>query len=425
NGMADDAEGTVPLDSDGDGLANHLDLDSDNDGIYDVDEGGDGDQDTNNDGMVDANDVGFSDNDNDGMADGTETTRPPDTDNDGYMDYVDLDADNDGIYDVVEGGDGDQDTNGDGMIDDDDTGFTDTNNNGMADNAESTPAPDTDNNMVPDYMDLDSDGDGCADVIEAGFVDDDGDGYLGLSPTVEDSMGVVVSAPDGYTTPADNDGNGTPDFLEVGTEAMITQHPDDLYLYDEGDSIVMTAGVTPQTGVTYQWQYSVDDGNAWISISNDTINNTIFNGLNTSTLNIYNVGKQFDNNLFRLVASTPGYSCGDIAVSDNSRLILREIFIPNGFSPNGDGINDTWHITGIDRFPENHVEIYSRWEIKVFDTDNYNSNKEWDGTDQSGTISYGSGLVPEGTYFYIIDLGEGKASRKPIKGYVYVRKPNR
>ena len=65
----------------------------------------------------------------------------------------------------------------------------------MADNAESTPAPDTDNNMIPDYMDLDSDGDGCADVIEAGFVDDDGDGYLGLSPTVEDSMGVVVSAP--------------------------------------------------------------------------------------------------------------------------------------------------------------------------------------------------------------------------------------
>ena len=125
------------------------------------------------------------------------------------------------------------------------------------------------------------------------------------------------------------------------------------------------------------------------------------------------------------MASTPGYSCGDDAVSDNSRLILREIFIPDGFSPNDDGINDTWHITGIDRFPNNHVEIYSRWEIKVFDTDNYNSNNEWDGTDQSGTFSYGSGLVPEGTYFYIIDLGEGKASRKPIKGYVYIRKANR
>ena len=78
------------------------------------------------------------------------------------------------------------------MIDANDTGFSDNDNDGMADNAESTPAPDTDNNMVPDYMDLDSDGDGCADVIEAGFGDDDGDGYLGLSPTVEDSMGVVV-----------------------------------------------------------------------------------------------------------------------------------------------------------------------------------------------------------------------------------------
>ena len=425
NGMADDAESTIPLDTDGDGLANHLDLDSDNDGIYDVDEGGDGDQDTNNDGVVDTNDVGFSDNDNDGMADGTETTRPPDSDNDGYMDYVDLDADNDGIYDVVEGGDGDQDTNGDGMIDNNDTGFTDTNNNGMADNTESTPAPDTDNNMVPDYMDLDSDGDGCTDVVEAGFVDDDGDGYLGLSPTVEDSMGVVVSAPDGYTTPADNDGNGTPDFLEIGIEPVITLHPDDLYLYDEGDSIVMIAGVTPQAGVTYQWQYSDDDGNAWISIGNDTVNNTIFTGSNTNTLTLFNTGKQFDNYLFRIVTSTPGFTCGDESFSDNARIILREIFIPDGFSPNNDGKNDTWHITGIDRFPENHVEIYSRWEVKVFETDNYNSNNEWDGTDKSGTLSFGSGLVPEGTYFYIIDLGEGKASRKPIKGYVYIRKANR
>ena len=86
---------------------------------------------------------------------------------------------------------------------------------------------------------------------------------------------------------------------------------------------------------------------------------------------MFNTGKQFDNYLFRLVVSTSGFACGDEAVSDNARIILREIFIPNGFSPDGDGINDTWHITGIDRFPENHVEIYSRWEIKVFETDNY------------------------------------------------------
>ena len=51
-------------------------------------------------------------------------------------------------------------------------------NDGMADNAESTPAPDTDNNMVPDYMDLDSDGDVCR-CDRGRLWDDDGDGYLG------------------------------------------------------------------------------------------------------------------------------------------------------------------------------------------------------------------------------------------------------
>ena len=117
---------------------------------------------------------------------------PPDTDNDGHPDYIDLDADNDGIYDVVAGGDGDQDTNGDGMIDNNDVGFSDNDGDGMADNAEPTPAPDTDGDGNPDCIDLDSDGDGCDDVLEAGFTDLDGDGYLGESPVQEDSMGVVI-----------------------------------------------------------------------------------------------------------------------------------------------------------------------------------------------------------------------------------------
>ena len=102
-------------DTDGDGIPNYLDLDSDNDGIPDVIEGGDGDLDTNGDGMIDENDVGFEDLDEDGMADDSEETPQPDTDGDGTPDFLDIDSDNDGIFDVVEGGDGDLDTNGDGV----------------------------------------------------------------------------------------------------------------------------------------------------------------------------------------------------------------------------------------------------------------------------------------------------------------------
>ena len=136
--------------------------------------------------------------------------------------------------------------------------------------------------------------------------------------------------------------------------------------------------------------------------------------------------KKFDNYLFRLVATTPAYACGDSAISDYSRIVLREIFIPDGFSPDGDGVNDTWHITGIDRYEGNHIEVYNRWEVKVYEADNYQIvTPEWDGTVNVNTLLLGSGQLPEGTYFFIIDLGEGKAARKPIKGYVYIRKTNR
>ena len=70
---------------------------------------------------------------------------------------------------------------------------------------------------------------------------------------------------------------------------------------------------------------------------------------------------QYNSNLILFIqngASTPA-ACGDDTVGDNARDDIEEIFIPNGFSPDGDGADDTWHITGIDRF--NHVEIYSRW----------------------------------------------------------------
>ena len=102
--MDDDAEPTTETDSDNDGTPDYLDIDSDNDGIFDVVEGGDGDLDTNNDGVIDTNDAGFEDVDGDGMDDTSELTTEPDSDSDGTPDYLDIDSDNDGIFDVEEGG---------------------------------------------------------------------------------------------------------------------------------------------------------------------------------------------------------------------------------------------------------------------------------------------------------------------------------
>ena len=61
---------------------------------------------------------------------------------------------------------------------------------------------------------------------------------------------------------------------------------------------------------------------------------------------------------------------------------------------------------------------------KVYEADDYQiSTPEWDGTSNVSTLSIGTNDLPEGTYFFVIDLGDdGKAARRPVKGYVYIRK---
>lgn len=107
----------------------------------------------------------------------------PDFDEDGILNDDDLDDDNDGILDTVE-------RNGD-------------------------ETRDTDSDGYPDHMDLDSDGDGCFDVIEAGFTDNDQNGTLGSLPDNVDTDGLIISEPDGYSTPLDNNTNLIFDFQEI------------------------------------------------------------------------------------------------------------------------------------------------------------------------------------------------------------------
>jgi gliding motility-associated-like protein len=80
-------------------------------------------------------------------------------------------------------------------------------------------------------------------------------------------------------------------------------------------------------------------------------------------------------------------------------------YIYSGFTPNNDGDNDTWIIDGIEGFPDNKVTIFNRWEDVVNDFDGYdNISIVWNGHNRNGLE------LPEGTYFYIINTGEGKFS---------------
>ena len=220
----------VLCDLDGDGSADTIDLDNDNDGIPNVVELGlaDGDKDGTlfGDGWVDANGNGVHDSYEGGAT-------PIDTDGDGLPDYADPDSDNDGIFDALEfDGFGDIDIDGDGIGDGND-GASGINNDDLdgdgilaiadtndtdADDADhgnaGYPDPlDTDGDGIPDYLDVDSDNDGVYDIsgtiyasLDAdndgdidGDIDTDNDGILDAFDTNNAAFGSPRDLDDSYT----------------------------------------------------------------------------------------------------------------------------------------------------------------------------------------------------------------------------------
>ena len=91
-------------------------------------------------------------------------------------------------------------------------------------------------------------------------------------------------------------------------------------------------------------------------------------------------------------------------------------FIPEGYSPNGDGINDFFIIRGIENYPALSIVIFNRWGNKVFEANPYRNT--WDGRSMFG-LRVGGEELPVSTYFFLIDLGDGS---KIIKGTVYLNR---
>jgi len=91
--------------------------------------------------------------------------------------------------------------------------------------------------------------------------------------------------------------------------------------------------------------------------------------------------------------------------------ILLLIQPPNTFSPNDDGINDTWEIPGIVDYPGSEVLIYDRWGQRVFRSNGY--REPWDGTNNGNKVS-------TGTYYYHIQLNELEGQSAPYTGFISI-----
>ncbi|WP_372993868.1 hypothetical protein, partial [Sulfitobacter sp.] len=190
--------GIIPVDTDGDGIPDYLDLDSDDDTIYDIVEANfspvvDADANGRTDAAVGANglDNAYEAADNfadpNGLLDETQTNNFPDNDEDvltggdvdyrddsfndfdedGIADNVDKDDDNDGVLDIDEsyGADPLLDADGDGIPNYLDPKFC---TGGGLNSFGICPEFDLDNDGFPNHLDLDSDGDTCSDALEAG-----------------------------------------------------------------------------------------------------------------------------------------------------------------------------------------------------------------------------------------------------------------
>ncbi|MEQ9426496.1 MAG: Ig-like domain-containing protein [Cyclobacteriaceae bacterium] len=95
-----------------------------------------------------------------------------------------------------------------------------------------------------------------------------------------------------------------------------------------------------------------------------------------------------------------------------------EALVPDVFTPNGDGQNDHWIIPGIENYPNNKIQVFNRWGNIVYETKGYdNSSNVWFSQTNS-TLIIGGNQVPDGTYFYLIDLKE--EGHEPFSGFVVV-----
>lgn len=195
----------VARDTDSDGIEDALDYDGDNDGVPDriENQGSDVqlsrvDDDFN--GLDDVFDL---------------QALALDSDADGIINSFDLDSDNDGIFDMEEASTIFIDGNFDGMIDNAASnigmnGWVDSAETAADSGLIGYVLEDTDADGLFNYISLDSDGDLCSDVIEAGFSDANGDGLLGDQTVQVTLSGLVSNANDGYTSPHQNYTIGAP-----------------------------------------------------------------------------------------------------------------------------------------------------------------------------------------------------------------------
>ncbi|HZK61514.1 MAG TPA: gliding motility-associated C-terminal domain-containing protein, partial [Anaerovoracaceae bacterium] len=90
------------------------------------------------------------------------------------------------------------------------------------------------------------------------------------------------------------------------------------------------------------------------------------------------------------------------------------IMIPEGFSPNGDGINELLNFEGLGAYGVSQLSIFTRTGEIVYTSDDYQN--DWDGTNTNSKMNNFE-KVPSGTYYYVLKLG---GTNRTLKKFIYI-----
>jgi hypothetical protein len=271
------------LDSDGDGIPNFLDLDSDNDGIPDnieaqsttgyIEPSG---SDSDGDGLDNAYDQTPNGNAN---GEGSVGLFAENTDGDDTSDFLDLDSDGDGIFDINESGAGLPDADGDGRTD-----------NPVGDN-------------------------GLDNTIDEAATDTDGDGFTGGPDSYDDANGFYDDTQTDNFTDADTDVNDGGDVDYRDTEIFIVDMPTQTVLENDAfTSVTPTLANSPGGTITYSLSgtdaadFTIDSATGVVSM----VARDFENPVDANENNFYNL---------IITASTPGGS----SATDEFTVIVNNV----------------------------------------------------------------------------------------------------
>ena len=158
-------------------------------------------------------------------------------------------------------------------------------------------------------------------------------------------------------------------FIRDSLNNLTVDAGEDVVIIQGGSTTLIAAG----NGTAYGWEPST--------------------GLNTTNNQEVNASPTATTTYTAYTYSPEGCQASDQVVV----TVLLPIAIPNTFTPNGDGFNDTWQIIRIGLYPNNEVSVFDRWGQRVYHKKGYSPEGDWDGR-------YLGTPLPTATYYYIIEL---------------------